>query len=258
MKGVLFLDKYLKEINFDEKIVTSFTEKNKQSVLEKIKEIEKKRNKKQYYFQHALTLTFTAGLIIFGFIFISNNIDSTKENAGEPNVTGNGFNQNQNDKEPIEILGTENNDKKKKEKLKVGVYREYWNPELNLVRDSKTKEYYPYDYSDSNYNLYVAHLRAALITDNALFMRYRSMDYTTFKRYLDSILFYLNEIEPDGEKIDELQMAIQLAKQAIENNVEKGDPILDELHMILHELDEYFNSNPFVDHITNEHGLQFE
>ena len=82
MKGVLFLDKHLKEFNFEEKINTTFTEENKQGVLGKINEIEKKRTKKQYYFQNGLTLAFSVGLIIFGFTFISNNIEGTKENAG--------------------------------------------------------------------------------------------------------------------------------------------------------------------------------
>ena len=83
MKGGLFLDKHLKEINFKEKINTSFTKESKRRVLEKIKKIEQKRNKKQHHFQHALTIAFSVGLMIFGFTFISNNIESSKENAGE-------------------------------------------------------------------------------------------------------------------------------------------------------------------------------
>ncbi|ALC85264.1 hypothetical protein AM499_05115 [Bacillus sp. FJAT-22090] len=253
------MGKYLKEFNFDEKIKTYFTEENKQRVLEKINEIEKKRNKKPYYFQNALTLAFTIGLIILGFTLISNNLEGTKENAGELNKTENEFIQNQNNDESNEVLGTVDDDEeKKKEKLKVGAHLELRSPETNLTWNKETKEYEKYDYTDSNYNLYVAHLRAALITDNALYTRYPSMDYTTYQKYLGSILFYLNEIEPDEEKIEELKMAIKLSEQAIETNAQKGDPILDELHLILHELDEYFNLYPFVDHITNEDGLQFK
>src|SRR5690625_119021 len=51
----------------------------------------------------------------------------------------------------------------------------------------------------------------------------------------------LNGIIYDGDKEDALQRAIDLTDQAIEENVEKGDPILDEIHQIVHELLEYFN-----------------
>lgn len=154
---------------------------------------------------------------------------------------------NQNREEPTEIIATEDNEKEKEE-LEVGAYFDYfWSPESLDTHDD-------YDYSDSNYNLYVAHLRAALITDNAIFLPGR-MDYFTYRRYLDSILFYLNEIVPGKEKIEEFQMAVQLAEQAIDNEVEKGDPILDDLHMILHELDEYYNAEAFQDHITTENGI---
>jgi len=259
MKGVLFLDKHLKEFNFDENINTTFTEENKQSVLEKINEIEKKRKKKQSYFANGLTLAFSAGLIILGYTFVSNNIEGTKENASDPNNTENELILNQNGKETNEVLASEDDDDdKKKEELEVGAYfDEFWNPESLSKRNSKTGIYEHYDYSDSNYNLYVAHLRAALITDNAIFLSREMMDYSNYKRYLDSILFFLHEIEPGGEKIDEYQMAIQLAEQAIENDVEKGDPILDELHMILHELDEYYNAEALQDHVTSQFGIRF-
>lgn len=238
MKGVLFLDKHLKEFNFEENINSTFTEENKQNVLGKINEIEKKRNKKHSIFANGLTLAFSVGLLIFGFNFVSNNIEGTKENE---------LILNQNGEEPTEIIATED-DEKEKEELEVGAYFDYfWSPEsLDTHED--------YDYSDSNYNLYVAHLRAALITDNAIFLPGR-MDYFTYRRYLDSILFYLNEIVPGKEKIEEFQMAVQLAEQAIDNEVEKGDPILDDLHMILHELDEYYNAEAFQDHITTENGI---
>ncbi|MFJ5771693.1 polyphosphate kinase [Psychrobacillus sp. NPDC093180] len=252
------MDKYLKELNFEEKINTSFTEENKQSVLIKINEIEKTGKPKQYYFQHVLTLAFTAGLVIFGYTFISNNIEGINENAGEPNIIEKGLTQNQNEEESIEILGMEEDEDKKKEKLKAGVYRPNGNPESDLIWDHEKRESIPYDYSNSNYNLYVAHLRAAMITDNGLYIRHRTMPNTTFIRYLESILFYLNEIEPGEEKNDELQMAIQLAEQALNNNVEKGDPTLDELHMILHELDEYFNKNPFEDSVETEFGVKIK
>lgn len=246
MKGVSFLDKHLKEFNFEEKINTTFTEENKKRVLGKIDEIEKKRKKKNSYFANGLTLAFSVGLLIFGFNFVSNNIEGTKENAADSN-TESELILNQNGEEPTEVIATED-DEKEKEELEVGAYFDYfWYPEkLNTHED--------YDYSDSNYNLYVAHLRAALITDNAIFLPGR-MDYSTYKRYLDSILFYLNEIVPGEEKIEEFQMAVQLAEQAIDNEVEKGDPILDDLHMILHELDEYYNAEAFQDHITSENGI---
>lgn len=123
MKGVLFLGKHLKEFNFEEKINISFTEEDKQSVLGKINEIENKRNKKKYYLQNALTLAFSAGLIIFGFTFISNNIEGTKENAGEPNNTENELFLNQNGEESIEVLGTEDDDDKKKDEIKKKIQK---------------------------------------------------------------------------------------------------------------------------------------
>ncbi|MEK3995391.1 polyphosphate kinase [Psychrobacillus sp. FSL K6-2365] len=232
------MDKHLKEFNFEENINSTFTEENKQNVLGKINEIEKKSNKKHSIFANGLTLAFSVGLLIFGFNFVSNNIEGTKENE---------LILNQNREEPTEIIATEDNEKEKEE-LEVGAYFDYfWSPESLDTHDD-------YDYSDSNYNLYVAHLRAALITDNAIFLPGR-MDYFTYRRYLDSILFYLNEIVPGKEKIEEFQMAVQLAEQAIDNEVEKGDPILDDLHMILHELDEYYNAEAFQDHITTENGI---
>lgn len=247
MKGVLFLDKHLKEFNFEEKINSTFTEENKQNVLGKINEIEKKRNRKQRYFANGLTSAFSVGLLILGFNFVSNNIGGTKENAAESNNTESELILNPNGEEPTEVIATED-DEKEKEELEVGAYFNYfWSPESLNTHEN-------YDYSDSNYNLYVAHLRAALITDNAIFLPGR-MDYSTYKRYLDSILFYLNEIVPGSEKIKEFQMAVQLAEQAIDNEVEKGDPILDDLHMVLHELDEYYNAEAFQDHITTENGI---
>ncbi|MEK5209683.1 polyphosphate kinase [Psychrobacillus sp. FSL H8-0510] len=241
------MDKHLKEFNFEENINSTFTEENKQNVLGKINDIEKKRNKKQSLFANGLTLAFSVGLLIFGFNFVSNNIEGTKENVAESNDTENELILNQNGEEPTQTIATED-DEKEKEELEVGAYFDYfWSPEsLDTHED--------YDYSDSNYNLYIAHLRAALITDNAIFLTGR-MDYSTYKRYLDSILFYLNEIVPGEEKIEEFQMAVKLAEQAIDNEVEKGDPILDDLHMVLHELDEYYNAEAFQDHITNENGI---
>lgn len=244
------LDKYLKKINFKEKVNTSFTEQSKKNVLEKINKIEQKHNNKKHYFQDVFTVVFSIGVIIFGFTFFYNNLESSNEKAAEPQ---NEFNL-PNNKESIEVLGTEDEDKES-QKLKVGgYYKQRWDA-LDLKKwDSKTNTISQYDYSDPNYNLFLAHLSAAMITDNGLLVWLEEIDEELYKEYLNSILVFLNKIEPSEEKINEFQKAVQLAEQAINNNVKKGDSILDELHLILHDLDEYYNAEPFIDGYTDEFG----
>lgn len=244
------MDKYLKKINFKERVNTQFTEQSKKNVLEKINKIEQKRNNKKHYFQDVFTVVFSIGVIILGFTFFYNNLESANENAPEPQ---NEFNL-PNNKESIEVLGTDDEDKES-EKVKVGGYfKQHWDAIALKKWNPKTNSYTHYDYSDSNYNLFITHLSAAMITDNGLLVFYDEINEELYKKYLDSILFYLNKIEPTEEKINEFQKAIQLTEQAINNNVKKGDPILDELHLIIHELDEYYNAEPFTDGFTDEFG----
>lgn len=115
-----------------------------------------------------------------------------------------------------------------------------------------------YDYSDPNYNLYASHLKAAVITQNAIYMAgslHGEVDHPTFIEYLESIILFLDNIEPGEDKLQEFIKAKQIAEQALEQEVSRWDPILDELHEVLHELDEYYNVKPFIDVRTSHDGM---
>lgn len=254
------MDKHLKELNLEDKINITFTEGNKMNVLNKISKIdEKKQNKKKQFFQKGLALTFASCLVAFAFAFVLYSQEDRNDSLENAQGIENEKMMNQNGDEPSLVLEEDKEEENdNKNELKVGADYEFWNPETGKKWDSKTKTYIHYDYSDPNYNLYVAHLRAALITDNAFYMGHRMMDNDSFTRYLDSILFYLNKIKPTEEKMIEFQAVVDLAEQAINENVEKGDPILDELHSKLHDLDEYYNVKPFLDDITSQDGVLFE
>ena len=64
--------------------------------------------------------------------------------------------------------------------------------------------------------------------------------------------------EAGKEKLDQFNKVNQLVEQAIKNKVEQGDPILDEIHLILHELDEYYNVKPFIDGEMSPDGIHFD
>lgn len=249
------MDKHLKELDFEKNIKTKFTEKNKENVLNRIHQGDQNPSikPKRHYFQNALTIVFAVGLLFLSFTLIS--YDGSKEQAGEMHD----LNKNSNNQDTVTGMeaGKGEDENKARRKLVVGGEFILWDPETLKYYDYKTDTYTDYDYLDSNYNLYVAHLRAALITDNAIFMSYKTINHTLFKRYLDSILFFLNIVDYGEERADEFKLAIQLIEKAIQQNVEKGDPILDEIHMLLHELDEYYNAEPVRDHHTTQNGLKF-
>lgn len=227
------MDKQLKELDFEGKIPTSFTEKDKQKVLTKIKDVEPRRKNKYHYFPKLLTAVVLTGLIFVGFVVGSHSFENGEGNAEGPIVKED---QDQHAQEKME------EDEQKKEKLKVGAYVNRDEPDLNY----------------SNYNLYMAHLRSAIITGNGIYGNGRTpMDEVVFREYLESISTYLTKIEYSGEKEDVLLKTIELTNKAIENSTQKGDQTLDDIHAMIHELAEYFNTNPFVDDKTNERGVQF-
>lgn len=257
------MNKHLKEIDFENKVNVSFTKENKQDTINKIKQIEEKRRKKHHLrntFTLAFSLAFSLGIIVIGLVFISNKSKDSKDLNTEPNHT---VTLNQPDEDhPIDVVEFE--DKEIRELIVGGHYSYYWDPETLSEWDSRTHTLHYYDYTDSNYNLFVAHLRAATITDNAFLWGERfkdGLDDTDYQTYLESIQLFLNRIELAGagkEKLDEFNRVDQLVEQAIKNRVEQGDPILDEIHHILHELDEYYNAKPFIDGKTDPYGWYFE
>ena len=249
-------------MDFENKVKVSFTKENKQDVLNKIKQIEEKQSKKHHSrntFTLAFSLVFSLGIIIIGFMFISNNSKDFKNFDTEPN-----YNVTLVQPENHSIDGEESEDKEIRELIVGGHYVYYWDPvSLNSLNASTNTTYY-YDYTDSNFNLFLAHLRAATITDNALLLASRfkdGIDDTTYQTYLEGIQFFLNKIElgeAGKEKLDQFNKVNQLVEQAIKNKVEQGDPILDEIHLILHELDEYYNVQPFIDGEMSPDGIHFD
>jgi hypothetical protein len=96
----------------------------------------------------------------------------------------------------------------------------------------------------SNSKLFMAHLIIASITHNTTFDNGgEPFTQEQLKDSLNQVKLNLSEIKYDGEKKNKLQRAIVLTDQAIEENVGKGDPILDDIHQIVHELLEHFNGN---------------
>lgn len=256
------MNKHIKKMDFENKVNVSFTKENKQDVLNKIKQIEEKRSKKHRLrnnFTLAFSLAFSLGIIVIGLMFISNTSENSSNFDTEPNHN---VTLNQPENPPIDDIESE--DKEIRELIVDGHYVYYWDPESLTTLNASTNTYYYYDYTDSNFNLFLAHLRAAIITDNAFLWGERfkdGVDDTDYQTYLESIRFFLNKIklgEAGKEKLDEFNKVHQLVEQAIENKVEKGDPILDEIHHILHELDEYYNAEPFIDGETDPYGFRFD
>ncbi|GAB3807747.1 hypothetical protein [Virgibacillus kimchii] len=94
----------------------------------------------------------------------------------------------------------------------------------------------------TNDNLRLAHTEIAVITYNASFNNGgKPINQDLFQDHLYGVKGLLTAIQYDGEKKDELQKAIDLTNQAIEQNAGKGDPILDDIHQIVHDLLEYFD-----------------
>lgn len=248
------MDKHLKELNFEKKIKTSFTEDNKRMIMNEIHKVEQNRITKPHYFQNVLTVVLTVGVLFFGFIYV--NSEGFKEKAGETNHLGSQQGKNQNDEGSIAI--PDNDKEQEKKELVVGGKYSLWDAETLSKRDPETDKVIYYDYSDPNYNLFAAHLKAAVITQNSIYMAggiHGEVDHRTFIEYLESIILFLDNIKPGEDKLLEFKKAKQIAEQALEQEVSRWDPILDELHEVLHELDEYYNVKPFIDGRTSHDGL---
>ncbi|MEK4385802.1 polyphosphate kinase [Solibacillus sp. FSL W7-1464] len=246
------MDKQLKELDFEKKINVTFTEENKRNVLNKIQKVEQKKIYKPHYLQNALTFTFTIGLIFFGYTMFANN--DVQESAEDSTQLNNQTPPNSGDSNAVI---TSEVDKEHKQ-LKVGAKYSYWDPITFTRVDTETNKRVEYDFSDPNYNLFAAHLKAAAITENTIFMgAVRGNEiptHTMYINYLNEILLLLGNIEPSEENIEELTQAKQIAQRVLDEEISKWDPILDELHMILHDLDEYYNVKPFKDNVMTEDG----
>src|SRR5690625_430453 len=82
----------------------------------------------------------------------------------------------------------------------------------------------------TNDNLRLAHNEIAVITNNASFNNGgKPINQDLLQDHLYGVKGLLTAIQYDGEKKDELQKAIDLANQAIDQNAGKGDPILDDI-----------------------------
>ncbi|WP_339195874.1 polyphosphate kinase [Solibacillus sp. FSL R5-0449] len=249
------MDKHLKELNYEKNLKTSFTKENKRMVLDKIHKVEQNRKTKPHYFQNALAVVLTGAVLFLGITFISNN-DVVLENASETNQSENQLGNNQNDEGSIAV--PDNDKEQEKKELVVGGKYSLWDAETLSKRDPDTDKVIYYDYSDPNYNLFAAHLKAAVITQNSIYMAggiHGEVDHPTFIEYLESIILFLDNIKPGEDKLLEFKKAKQIAEQALEQEVSRWDPILDELHEVLHELDEYYNVNPFIDGRTSHDGM---
>ncbi|ATP40868.1 polyphosphate kinase [Solibacillus sp. R5-41] len=248
------MDKQLKELDFEKKINVTFTEENKRNVLNKIQKVEQKKMSKPHYLQNALTFTFTIGLIFFGYTMFANN--DVQESAEDSTQLNNQTPPNSGDSNAVI---TSEVDKEHKQ-LKVSAKYSYWDPITFTRVDTETNKRVEYDFSDPNYNLFAAHLKAAAITENTIFMgAVRGNEiptHTIYIKYLNEILLLLGNIEPSQENLEELTQAKQITQRVLDEEISKRDPILDELHMILHDLDEYYNVKPFKDNVMTQDGLQ--
>jgi len=94
----------------------------------------------------------------------------------------------------------------------------------------------------TNDNLRLAHIHIAVITYKTTFNNGGNpLNQESFQNALNGTKEKLTAIQYDGEKKDELQKAIDLTNQAIDQNAGKGDPILDDIHQNVHDLLEYFD-----------------
>lgn len=94
----------------------------------------------------------------------------------------------------------------------------------------------------TNDNLRLAHNEIAVITNRASFNNGgEPINQDLLQDHLYGVKGLLTAIQYDGEKKDELQKAIDLTNLAIDQNAGKGDPILDDIHQIVHDLLEYFD-----------------
>ncbi|WP_200411910.1 hypothetical protein [Virgibacillus salexigens] len=100
----------------------------------------------------------------------------------------------------------------------------------------------------SNSHLYMAHLLSASLSGNTeVDNGGKPIDIEEIESTLEGVSEELSQIKYEGERKSELQNVIDLTDQAINSDPQKGDEILNKIHTILHELDNHFNTNPFID-----------
>ncbi|WP_067730777.1 hypothetical protein [Oceanobacillus damuensis] len=110
----------------------------------------------------------------------------------------------------------------------------------------------------SNYLLRAAHTGASIITLNINFNNGGlAVDKESIQETLEHIeerLTLITEYSSGHKKADDIQRAIDLTNQALADGADLGDPILDEIHEIIHELDEYFNVDRLEEEKVDKYG----
>ncbi|MGJ9458503.1 hypothetical protein [Oceanobacillus sp. CF4.6] len=111
-------------------------------------------------------------------------------------------------------------------------------PENKLTKDGFSN---PLFYT-SNFKLDKAHSLSSILAEKASVKNNgEPLAADQVRSYLEDIRFDLMDIEYSGEKEEELQKAIDLTSKAFMDEAKLGDPILDDIHTIIHELNIYFN-----------------
>ncbi|GGJ77010.1 hypothetical protein [Virgibacillus salexigens] len=209
--------------NFEKKIPTTFTIDDKQRIFENIKDNTGKRRSSTYHvFPRIITGMAIITLVFIGFVFI---------NSETPNPIGDGRG---NASGPTETY---------KESIKEGQQERSIIEEELTVNGKSDPAKYP-----SNSHLYMAHLLAASLSGNTeVDNGGKPIDKEEIESTLEGVSEELSQIKYEGERKSELQNVIDLTDQAINSDPQKGDEILSKIHTILHELDNHFNTNPFID-----------
>ncbi|MCC2248891.1 hypothetical protein JUJ52_02825 [Virgibacillus sp. AGTR] len=224
------MNKRLENLNTDieNKIPTSFTGVDKHEILERIRNGKSNphRNRMYHLFPKIITAAIVAALIFIGIGITSGDKTNFLNNGG---VNSGG---------PIQSHKEYVDEQQKKEKLSSDEAEEY------LTVGGKAN---PAEYS-SNFHLYMAHLASAGLTNNtSVDNKGEPLGKEEVKSILESINESLSKIKYEGEKEEQLQEVIKLTNQAIKEDVIIGNKKLNDIHNILHELDNYFNENPFQD-----------
>ncbi|WP_096271856.1 hypothetical protein [Paucisalibacillus globulus] len=244
------MDKQLRNLNFDDKIQTVFSDEGRQNVVKRIKKLEKKPRLKLYIPKFVSTLVVT-GVLFLGIVLISNEYNSPREtNTGSH--ASESINESNSEDGSHYSLDVDNN--KDPDEIINGIIDEFSKDQLKVDAyvDRQDSTYNPY-----NYSLYMAHLDSAVMTGNYFYHSAFEGPPNTIEEiqlYLESILEHLNMIVYEEESEERIKEVIELTNHAIERKANLDDPIYDEIHDILHQLDEYYNMNPFIDDITTEGG----
>lgn len=94
----------------------------------------------------------------------------------------------------------------------------------------------------SNFELFNAHSIIATLLVETDFEKHKDSA-------LDGLLGFLQKIKYDKveeEQQKKMDKVIELTKVAAKNDIKQTNPILSEIHSLLHELDEHFNIDPYA------------